>query len=113
MIIRCEAGEFEISDKMEKVIKVLGKPYAAGILKKKKNPSLQEIMLGMVKLPKISLNEKQAQRFIYGKDIKFNKEIDKSGMVVVHFKNEPIGVGILNGTFLKNLADIGIYLRRE
>ncbi len=117
MKIKCEAGEFEINEDMKKIIDKFGTPFAAGIFLKQKNPSIQEIMMKKLDIPKIIVNKMGEKNFIYGKDILnesiIKKETDSGKVIVCNEKGDKLGIGEFEEDIVKNLADIGIYLRKE
>jgi ribosome biogenesis protein Nip4 len=117
MIMKCEAGTFELTGEMKRVIDRMGVPFAAGILKKKKNPSLQEMMLKDLGIPKVFVKSKAEQLFLYGRDIlesSILKGQKNSGLVLVcNEQGDKLGFGMFQDKVIKNLADIGLYLRKE
>ena len=117
MILKCETGEFEITEEMKDIIEKLGTPYSAGIFLKKKNPSLHEIMLGKKKIPKIFVDQRAEKKFIYGKNIPISsivkKQTDSGVFLVCGSEGDILGIGVFDGDYVKNLADIGLYLRKE
>lgn len=117
MIIKCEAGEFEITQEMKPIIEKLGTPYAAGIFKKKEHASLQEIMLKKIDMPKVIVNKKAEQLFLYGRDVLeksiISKQADSGIVVVCNENNDKLGIGEIRNNMVHNIADIGMYLRKE
>ena len=113
--MKTESGECIVTPEMKKAISKLGTPVFAGVLKIEPC-SLQEIILGRCKLPRVFVNQKAEQLFLYGRDI-FMKSIvkgKKSGTVLVcNEKGEPLGIGKFEGETLKNVVDLGFYLRSE
>ena len=113
--MKTKKGECIVNKEMKKVIEKLGMPFFAGILKKKPC-SLQEMILGRCKLPRVYVNEKAEQLFLYARDIFLDSIIKgkKQGFVLVcNSKNEPLGIGKFEGNILKNIIDLGFYLRSQ
>ena len=116
-MIKCEAGEFEITDKMHEITEKLGIPFSAGILTLKNHPSLQELMLKKTEYPEVIVNEMAEKAFTYGKDILEKSIVKKqvsSGIVIIrNINGDILGLGKFEGKIVKNIIDLGFYLRNE
>ena len=107
---------FLISKEIEKVLKEMEtNPYTVGLYlgkwRNKFRPSIQ-LLHEVVKTAKnvIEIGEEEEKEFTYGKDLV--NVYGKTGLFILKNKNGAIGLAELDKDIIKNLKDVGEYLRR-
>jgi len=107
--------KFITTKKINEIIEILGKPFFAGIIKEEPC-SLHQLILEKCKLPSVFVADNAEQLFLYGRNILPESIIrgKRRGVVVVrNVLGEPLGIGRFEKNILRNIKDMGLYLRSE
>jgi len=113
--MRIRGKEFKVTKEMKEVIRELGEPYAAGIYME--FPSLHALITSQVNFPRVFVDDHAEQLFLYGRDVFLRsiirKEAEEGIVIVCNKRGEPLGFGKFGKRLIKNIADLGMYLREE
>ncbi|HDD05089.1 MAG TPA: hypothetical protein ENF51_01195 [Candidatus Aenigmarchaeota archaeon] len=80
-------------------------------------PSLHALITSQVNFPRVFVDDHAEQLFLYGRDVFLRsiikKEAEEGIVIVCNKRGEPLGFGKFEKRLIKNIADLGMYLREE